>query len=42
MGPKQYTEAFNLLKDWIEKTLDIYKVNLAIFPTMDLPSSTTF
>lgn len=26
LGPKQYTQAFNLLRDWIEKNLDIYKV----------------
>jgi len=26
LGTKQYTEAFNLLREWIEKNLDIYKV----------------
>lgn len=28
MGPRQYTDAFKLLKDWIDKTLDIYKLEL--------------
>ena len=31
LGAKQYTEAFNLLRDWIEKNLDIYKVS-TLFP----------
>lgn len=26
LGTKQYTQAFRLLRDWIEKNLDIYKV----------------
>lgn len=25
-GPKKYTKAFKLLKDWVENNLDIYKV----------------
>lgn len=27
LGTKQYTQAFKLLRDWIEKNLDIYKVS---------------
>lgn len=27
LGPKKYTKAFNLLKDWIENNLEIYKVS---------------
>ena len=26
LGSKQYTKAFTLLKNWIDKNLDIYKV----------------
>lgn len=33
LGTKQYTEAFNLLREWIEKNLDIYKVKYSFaFP----------
>lgn len=26
IGPKKYAKAFNLLRDWVENNLDIYKV----------------
>lgn len=29
LGPKKYNKAFNLLKDWVENNLDIYKVGLS-------------
>jgi transcription initiation factor TFIID subunit 5 len=28
MGPKKYAKAFNLLYEWVENNLDIYKVGL--------------
>lgn len=28
MGPERYPKAFQLLKDWIENGLDLYKVRL--------------
>lgn len=31
LGPKKYTKAFNLLKDWIDNNLDIYKVSPLFF-----------
>ncbi|KAH8909132.1 WD40 repeat-like protein [Coniochaeta sp. PMI_546] len=35
LGTKQYTQAFRLLRDWIEKNLDIYKLELSklLWPT---------
>ena len=30
LGPKRYLKAFILLKDWVEKNLDIYKVGLHV------------
>jgi transcription initiation factor TFIID subunit 5 len=35
MGPRQYTDAFKLLKDWVDKTLDIYKVNQPLSLPLD-------
>ena len=29
LGPKKYATAFNLLRDWVENNLDIYKVSSA-------------
>ena len=29
MGPKKYAKAFNLLYDWVENNLDIYKVRFS-------------
>lgn len=26
LGPKKYQKAFNLLKDWVENNLELYKV----------------
>lgn len=28
LGPKKYARAFNLLREWVENNLDIYKVGI--------------
>lgn len=33
LGPKKYAKAFNLLKEWVENNLEIYKV----CPCLSLP-----
>lgn len=35
LGSKQYTKAFTLLKNWIDKNLDIYKVCILRLPSVD-------